>query len=390
MTDQSQPIGIDVKSAAEGNTAASSSIRTFTSYNFDRNMLTPASPFRFMAPGVTKSVRTGIRSSDLVTIWGIGPNGDKQQIGTGIIDETDTNVTSSSIEYNLTGRDTLGQMVDNSAIDANNKIINIENVSIIAILDALIANTRIPKGRKQQGVPNGKMLFQTNTSETKISALQRYLEFSNCLVWTTPQGQVVIGKPNFHQPAMGSLYNLQSDPSKNNVIECRVRRNTNTAIRQIVTQLQSLNQVDAGVYTVRNQDRDVKKVAKSLGGRSVYRLFNYGQGNDTINQITQVGNSSGSPSQIGQALSLREIARENMKVLEVEAVVRGHFNENGLVYNIDQIYNVQIEADDVSEDMYVHSCSYEMTMDHGMLTRLRLCRLGAICADAAAIARSNG
>lgn len=387
--DQSAPIELDFKSAQKGATQNSSSVRTFTSYNFERNILTPASAFRFTAPGVEKALRTAIRSADLVTLWIVDQGGKKQQIGTGIVDETDTHVLPGNVEYLITGRDTLAQLVDNSAIDANNKIVNTENVRIDTLLATLIKGTRIPPAYVIQQVPNGALLFQTNPGETKINALQRYLEFMNCLVWTNPSGQIVLGKPNFTQNLSGKLILSSSNPDSNNVIDGRCRRGPNMAIRQIVTQLQTLGQVDANSYTVNNNDKDMLKISGSKGGRSVYRSFNYGQGNDTINQLTQVGNQSGNPQNIGAHLSLREIARENMKIIDVEMVVRGHINESGLSYNVDQIYNVQMDDDDVSEDMYVYSCAWELTIDHGMITRLKLCRLHTICAGGDALQRQK-
>lgn len=383
--DKQAPIELDFQSVQRPGTV--SSIRTFTSYNFDRNILVPASPFRFSAPGIDKSARTAIRSCDLVTLWCVDPTGQKQQIGTGIIDETDTHIVPTAVDYILTGRDTMAQLVDNDAVDKDNRIINTTNANIETILATLIKNTRIPQGYKLQQVPNGQLLFQTSPGETKINALQRYLEFTNCLVWSNPQGQVILGKPNFTQKKQGDIVISSSDPKGNNVLEARVRRNLNQAIRSIITQLQTLDQVDANAFTIGNNDTDMRRVAGAGGGRSVYRRFSYGQGNDAINQIQQVGNQSGNPQAIGAQLSAREIARDNMKILDVEVVARGHINDAGIAYNVDQIYGTHIDDDDVSEDLYVYSCSWEMTMEHGMLTRMRLCRLGTICAYADALQR---
>ena len=389
QADNQLPLEIDTQSAQSGTLGQISSVRTFTSYNFDRNILVPASAFRFTAPGVDQALRMSIRSCDTMTIWAVAPDGTKQPIGTGIIDETDTHITPNSVEYLLTGRDMLGQLVDNSAIDASNKIIVIENASVKTILTSLIAGTRIPPGFFLQQTPNGKFLFQTNPGETKINALQRYMEFTNCVVWTNPQGQIILGKPDFTQNSSGTLKISSTDPSSNNCLEGRVRRNVNHAIRQIVTQLQALNLVNPSPYTMKNNDPDMQAVASAQGGRSVYRTFTYGDGNDAVNQLKFVGTQGGSPGAIGSQLSARELARENMAIIDVEIAVRGHMNENGFAYNIDQIYNVQIEDEDLDEDMYVYACGYDLTVEHGMLTHLRLCRLGTICAYADALRRQS-
>lgn len=381
------PIVIDSKPANNTSGVFTNSINTFNSYSFDRNILTPASAFRFTAPGIEKTVRMAIRSGDMVALYAVDDNNKKWPLATGIVDETDTHIVPNSLEYVLTGRDTLGQLVDNASVDIANKIINTENVTLQTFLQTLIANTRIPQGfvPSPGGLPNGKLLINTNIGETKINALQRYLDFMNCLIWSNAQGQAIIGKPNFAQDTSGHLVMDFSDSRKNNLLECRVRRNTNQAIRQISTRLQTQAQVDAGQFTTNNQDDDMKKVVAYKVGRSVSNIFSYGQGSDAANQIVAVGNQSGSPQVLGAAYSRREIARENVKVLDVEVVVEGHFNEAGTPYNIDQIYDVQIEDEDVNEEMYVYSCNYELTLEHASLTRMRLCRRGNTLVDGAAI-----
>lgn len=378
-TDQSIfPINLDFKSASGSPTYTT--INTFTSYSFERSVLVPASAFRFTAPGIDKATRKSIRSGDMVSLYVKGLSGVSQQLSTGFIDETDTHGTAHSLDYGLPGRDTVGQLVDNTAVDADNRVINVKDVTLDAIAKLLIANTRMPQEIINNGVPNGTLLFQTRGGETKINALERYLQFTNCLIWAAPDGRLVIGKPNMFQPPMGSLINKSSDPTTNNVLEFRVKRNVNQAIRQMVTQIQNLDQVDAGAFTKMNSDPDVSALASAKVGRSVYSVFSYGQGTDAANQIVQVGNSSGNPKVLGEAYTLREIAKENMKVLDVEVVVRGHINENGFAYNTDQVYSVNIEADDVAEDMYVYACSFDLTLDHGATTKLHLCRLGTIVA----------
>ncbi len=386
MALSTSPIIMDCKPANNAAGSLTNSITTFNSYSFDRSILTPASAFRFTAPGVDLAARQAIRSGDMVALYIVNSNNQKFPLATGFIDQTDTHVVPQNVEYVLTGRDTLGQLVDNAVVDASNKIINTKNITLMNFLNQLVANTRIPVGLINQQVPNGQLLINTSPGETKINALQRYLGFMNCLVWTNASGQIIVGKPNFSQGISGSLMlNSTANPLANNCLEARIRRDTNTAIRQIVTQLQSLDQVDAGTFTVLNNDVDVKKVAPYKVGRSVYERFSYGSGNDAVNQVQQVGNQTGSPQAIGAALSRREIARDNVKVLDVEIVVREHFNENGQPYNIDQIYDVQLADDTVNEPMYVYACSYELTVEHGALTRLRLCRVGTSLVDGAGI-----
>ncbi len=302
-------------------------------------------------------------------------------MATGFVDETDTHVHPSGVDYSLTGRDTLAEFVDKSAVDAQNVLIWVKDITLVKIVAELVKNTRLSRTRiDNRGAPSAHLLMQTNVGESKMNALQRYSEYCNSLIWSLPDGSIAVGKPNMSQTAAGALILNSTDPSQNNLLDARVRRNVNQAIRQIAVQLTNMQSVAAGNITLQNRDPDMRAVAASLAGRSVYELYSLGNGMDAANQLTVVGQGGGLGS-IGNAYALRKIAQENMKILDVEACVEGHVNEAGLPYNTDQVYAVIIEDEDVAEPMYVYSCSYELTLEHGKMTRMRLCRLGTIVAD---------
>ena len=402
MSDKSAPISIICKSATYSTIATATlnsspnnpqnfakgvanltqngaSIKTFDSYSFERNLLNPGAPFRLTAPGIDKALRLSVRSGDTIQLFITNRMGTQIPIGTGFVDETDCHITPNRMEYVITGRDTLGQLIDNAAVDKNNKIINIANLTLSQIFTTLIANTRIPQQPIFQQADSGNMLFQTSVGETKMNALQRYMEYSNALVWTLPHGQVVIGKPNFVQQASGVI---TIDQNATNVLDCRVRRNINNAIRIIVNQMQNGDQIDPSSYTVMNGDADVQKGIPSGVGRSVYRMFSFSEGFNSVNFFTQVANIPTPVNTLGAAYSYREIARENVQVLDVEVTFQGHLNSNGVVYDIDQVYTCNIPDENVSEDLYCYAVTHELTLDHGMITKLKLCKLGTIVASA--------
>lgn len=385
---QESPISIDTISATGFGQHA---IKTFTSYSFERNIMTPSSGFRFSAPGVEKADRTAIRSSDVVNLYITNPFGFRIQVAAGFIDETDTHITAKSVDYLLSGRDFVGKLVDDDAVDKSNTIIYAASMPLLSALKQLMDHTRIKNVPVvNAGAPSGNLLIQTNVGETKMSAFSRYLDYCNCLIWTQPNGSIVVGKPNMHQRPSGKLILKESDPSQNNCLEARVKRNTNQAIRQIATQLQNSQAADPAPITMSNQDKDVRKVAASGAGKSIYRVYSLGNGMDSVNILNQVNkNQNNAVVGIGQQYTLRQIAQENVKVLDVECVVEGHTNENGLLYNIDQIYDVTIEDDDVDEPLYVYAVSYELTLEQGLITKMRLCRKGTIVADISQFKKSS-
>lgn len=368
-------------------------LRTFDSYSFQRSVLTPAAPFRFTAPGVDAKTRMAIRSGDTVELLALNKKGDTKQIAVGYVDETDTHVSATRVEYVITGRDTLGQLVDNASVDIKNKVTYFKATTLDDLLVQIIKNTRIPQKIIKQSVPSGSLLFVSSPTETKMNSLQRYLEITNCLVWTKPNGQVVIGKPNFAQLNQGiltcgqpSLFLVGTNPNLgvSNVVDVRVRRNINTAIRTIIVQLQTAATVDGLFHEKTNSIKDIRDFSGSNVGRSIFEIFTYSKGNDATNQLTQVGTPgvNSSSGTIGEAKALREIARSNVQVLDVEITVQGHFNENGEVYDVDQMYIVNVPDEDIEDPMYVYEVTHELTLDHGMITKLRLCRPGTIVADA--------
>lgn len=355
-------------------------VGTFTSYEFDMNMLVPASAFRFTANGVSKEDRLAIRSGDTSMLYARNVEGREFRLATGFIDETEFHLTAKNKDYLLTGRDTLGQLIDNSAIDASNNIIHLAQASVASVANVLLQNTRMPKEVVQRNAPSGPLLFQTNPGETKINALQRYLEYTNCLVWALPDGRMAIGKPNMSQSSADTLAIRESDPRFNNVLEIRVKRAPALAIRTIAVQVQELGVTDPGQVTVANSDADVALLAKRGVGRSVYRLFSQGNGTDAVNQLNQVGGGGGLQS-IGKGYALREIARDNIKTLEVTAVLRGHIDNAGNPYAYEKMYDVIVEDEDLQERMYCYACKYSYTKEQGPTTTLRLCRTNALVAD---------
>lgn len=372
------PIAIDTTSA-QGKPGGS--LKLFDSYHFERNIMVPAAAFRFTAPGADKAERMAIRSADMVELYTLMPTGQKVKMATGILDETDTHIHAKGVDYVLTGRDMLAELVDKDAVDAQNRIIYVASITLTKAVELFLSNTRLARARvDNRGAPSGQLLLQTNVGESKISALQRYAEYCNCLIWSLPDGTVAVGKPNMHQAPAGALISRYSDPSQNNVLDARVRRNTNQAIRQLAVQLQNLQSVSPAPITLQNRDRDVLAVAQAFAGCSRYRVYTLGNGMDAVNTLTAVGQGGGIGS-IGNAYALRQLAMENVKVLDVEAVVEGHVNENGIPYNTDQVYSVEIEDEDVKEPLYVYNCTYELTKETGKLTRMRLCRPGCIVAD---------
>jgi prophage tail gpP-like protein len=378
MINLTRPIELKIRPAEGGEEAE---ISIFTSYSFDKNIMVPASAFRFTAEGVDHDLKMSIRSGSTVSLYARNDKGVGIKMATGFIDETDSHITPSSVGYVITGRDTISQLVDNSAIDKSNAMIfgGSDKYTIDQIAEKMMENTRMSPRVIARNVPNSRMLLQTNSGETKISVLQRYLEITNCLAWADPDGVMIVGKPNMSQEPIGRLWVAKSESGRalNNLLEARVKRAPAMAIRQISYQLQDLASVGIVSQTIANRDEDVRAIATSLAGRSVYRSYSIGNGTEAYDNLSAIGQGKGVIG-MGTALALREMAMDNIKVLDVECVIKGHINDSGNPYDIDQVYEVIIDDEDLAKSMYVYAVRYDLTKERGPITTLRLCNIGAL------------
>jgi prophage tail gpP-like protein len=197
-----------------------------------------------------------------------------------------------------------------------------------------------------------------------------------------PDGTLIIGKPNMAQKARGRIF-LHKEKRQSNVLSMRVTR-ASTAIPNLIVPIW------AGQETT--VDRVAPEQALMNGAAGPARLYKLGhrvpksvvvstptatdpQGLSQINAIQAAGGN------LLQAAAKRELARRNVGEIVVEAVVPGHYDENGLPYVPDTVYHVEYDRGSVDESMYLYQVDYSLEESGGQRTNLFFCRLGAIVAD---------
>lgn len=351
----------------------------FLGYQFSSNILTPVDSFSFTfaAPDDSKPFNASVKEGDIVTLFA-----NDEPLATGLIDSTEVETDESGGEkVTVVGRDLMGQLEDHSAISIQNKPIYVKNASISDMVKALISQTKI-QGYETQDEPSGSFLFSTEPMESKLSALQRYLEPLNCLAWMTPEGKLKVGKPDMSGQSKGIL-RLSKEQKDSNVLSMRVVRSS-TQIPTLVLPIW------AGMEFVQD------KVAADA-------LYNKAEGPSRLHKAGQilprtivVSNPDGKDSQglpalnallaaggnhLFEAYAKRELARANQKELIVTAVMAGHYNEKGEPFSVDTLYKIEYDRGDVNEEMYLFGVEYQLSEDSGQKTILSFCRVGTIVAD---------
>lgn len=382
------PVGLIVKPLDGGKEI---NLTRFLSYNFTSSILIPVDTFNFsyVAPDSPKATIEYIKDGDIVVL-----TANNQPLATGIIDNSDIEVDNEFGEKGeLGGRDLLSQLEDNDAISLDSTPIYASGLSIEAAVNKLLTNTRI-RGVRLRGAPSGsKWLLATEPGESKLAALQRFLEPLNCLAWMDPDGYVVIGKPNMAQDPIGRLI-LSKSKRKSNVLSMKAARSS-TRIPGAIVPVWSA-QEDALNFVSKSQ-------ALLNGAPGPSRLYKLGhrviktvvvstpQGADpqSLSQINgiAVANYSGNTGGGGPILNAyakREMARANQQELIVQCVVPGHYNNLGEPFKVDTVYAIEFDRANVFENMYLFQVDYSLSLDKGQVTSLFFCKLGTIVSDVVA------
>lgn len=350
----------------------------FLSYNFTSSILIPVDTFNFnfVAPD-GPALPSVIKEGDIVVL-----SANNIQLATGLIDQTEVETDGDFGEKGaISGRDLMAQLEDQDAISLDSKPLFANALSVQNGVRALLGDTRINRV-ELRGAPNSNYLLATEPGESKLAALQRFLEPLNCISWMGPQGQIIVGKPNFSQKARGHLY-LSKTRRQSNVLHMKVTR-ASTQIANVIVPVWS------GQEIVTDRVPPQQRLYNAAKGPA--RLFKLGHRlpktvvvsapNATDPQgLAGVNSLKAGGSNILQAYAKREIARQNQKELLVQAVVPGHFNDLGEPFVTDTVYRVEYDRGMVDENMYLYQVDYTLDESGGQKTNLYFCRLGTIVSD---------
>lgn len=350
----------------------------FLSYSFSASVLIPvdAFSFSFTMPNLKGPIDHYVREGDITEVTAGGT-----VIGTGVIDvvEIETTMDGGDVVH-IHGRNLLGQLEDQSTVNALDSPLWANKTSVESAVGALIQNTRI-KGLIKQGTPSGSFLFSTEPGESKLSALQRFVEPINCIIWGDANGYLIVGRPNMGQSPVGVL-TCDRDGRTSNVLSMKAIRSS-TQIPNVFIPVWSGQEIAttrvAPSQRVLNPAEGPKRLR--LANHNVQRciVVSTPSGSDPqslsdVNAITVGG------SNILQSYALREIARANIQELVVQANVKSHFNDDMVPLLPDQVYSVNYSRAGVQEKLYIYEVEYTMDPRTGPRTSINMCRLGRIVA----------
>ncbi len=352
----------------------------FLTYEFNSSILVPVDSFQFtfVAPDDERAIPQIMQEGDIIQL-----RANDEILSTGIVDSIPTGTTDQDGEIvEIFGRDLMGQLEDNDAVNLDSSPIYASSIPIEEVARRLFENTRINPEIINQGVSSKAYLFATEPSETKLQALQRFLEPLNCLAWMNPSGRMIVGKPDMSQAISGKIFNIKSQRTSNTVDIKVIRQPTkipNIVIPIWAGQETVQNRVakESAVMNARNNPTRLRK----FGHRVIKTVVVSTPEGDTAQDLAEINRLQAAGQNLLQAYAKRDLARANINEQIVQAVMPGHFNEFGLPYRIDTTYRIQYEKGGVDEVMYLYECKYTMSEQQGPRTLLSFCPLGSIVAD---------
>ena len=367
----------------------------FMSYEFKSSLLIPVDSFMFdfFNPDSTEPFTDRVFEGDHITLYA-----NNQHIATGIVDTIEIETEADGGEkVRITGRDLMCQLEDQDCVNLLQKQVPTKKTTIDNVISELTKNTRMLSKPLLRGCPaTTPYLFSTSPGETKLSALQRFLEPLNVIAWMSPGGQMIVGKPGFLNPQPKGRFFCSKTQRTSNLMSIRVIKSAATIPNILVSILSCQDRAqDKFPSQVDNNAAKGPSRLRKLGHYLPKTLITSNpdggspQDQSVLNNIdeirrasVQLGRSTDySFSNVLKAYSKREIARVNQQEIIVQVTVAGHYNEDGEPFQTDTIYTIDYERASLHEDMLLFQCDFKLDETGGQITNLYFCRKGTIVPD---------
>jgi prophage tail gpP-like protein len=281
----------------------------------------------------------------------------------------------------------MGQLTDQHCVTIDCKPIWGNDLDIEAVCNELIETTRI-KGVVTQDAPSKPFLFATEPGESRLNALLRYLDPINCLSWMSPDGYLTVGRPNFSGPESGTLI-CNKEKRRSNVTHMSASRSA-TQVPSVIAGLYADSQKELvglpkeQVFT--NSNSRVQELKKR--GHQIFRAITSsvpsGATPEDFRSLAEL-QVAGTPKTMLEYMAAREFARANANVLQVKAVVPGHFNDDGKPYMPDTLYAIDFDRGGVNEVMYCYGVEWSLSPTQGQTSVLSFCPVNTLVAGAKAL-----
>jgi prophage tail gpP-like protein len=374
------PVSLEIKPLGTGRQILS--FDKFLSYTFTSSLLVPVDQFSFTlsAPDDPYPFSAYCSEGDIAMLWA-----DQTLVATGIIDQIEIEVNGESGESaSVHGRDLLGQLEDNSAVSYDAKPIWGQSMTLEGAGGRLIEGTRIQKVVLLDA-PQIATLFATEPGESRLSALLRLMEPLNVIAWASPNGDLVIGRPQFHLGSRGTLV-CSREKRTSNVLSMRSTASATSIPNRLAVLWSDVQSTQIGLPA--NQIFDNKangptrlRQAGHLVLKTLMTSLPSGKDAQSLQSSAVFQAADAAGETVLQSMAKRELARANFNELIVQAVVPGHWNDKGEAYMPNTVYSIDFDRAGIQEEMFCFAVDWALTPERGQYSVLSFCRLNTIVSD---------
>jgi prophage tail gpP-like protein len=358
-------------------------IDKFVDYRFSSNIIVPVDSFSFTfaAPDDPKTVMDYMAEGDIVSI-----TADGVAISMGIIDSIDIDVDAETGErVTINGRDLMGQLADQCCVKPDCTPIYGKGMTLEQVGLALIESTRIAEVATADAPKYAGDIFATEPGETRLNALLRYLEPVNCLAWMDPNGTLFLGRPTMSGGPVGNII-CNKKNRESNVLKISATFAA-TQAASVIAGLWSSVQANVSVLPKQqifeNPNARVQALKKRghQSFKSIVSSIPSGATAEDFRSLAELQNAASNKKTVLEYMAQREFARENVNVLQVKAVMPGHFREDGKPYMPDEIYSIDFDRAKINDLLYCYGVEWSLSPAHGQQSVLSFCPLNSIVAN---------
>lgn len=337
------------------------------SYEVEADLLTPADAFHFTAPNIDASLAGKVKPEDAAQL-----SVDGVAVMVGNVDDVIYDAGDEGATVDISGRDRGRFLQDCSA-----RPCSLKGQTLETLADQLASSWVSTWFTNQVGagtLPRAKK-FKVDPGETVLECLNRFAALAKVIIWLDEQGRGVIGRPNYTQRPLFSLYRyLPGSPNswRTNVKRGRVTETSRDSFSHQVCLSAISNSGGGGLFGGGRGGG----LFGGTRGKSGSKLK--GSALDTTVTTYKPRVFSGNATNVNQARILAEEEVEKAKFGAWKGVytVPGHYNNDEL-WRIDTMCTLVDEYAGISgESFYVMRRRFTCDEAGGINTEVELRRAG--------------
>ncbi|QMT40004.1 phage baseplate assembly protein [Neisseria shayeganii] len=281
----------------------------WTDYDIDSDLLTPADDFAVTLGRPVDAKPDAVQPGDKVQVR-VGSD----TVLSGRIDRVETRTEKGGKTLTITGRDEAAVLLDCSC-----PIFDAQDMDLPQIIDKIVKPLGLTQIRIDAARTQRTHKVQIEPGSRAWDALVQYAEANGLWPWVEPDGTLVVGGPDYTAPPVADLI-LRLDGRGNNIEQLEVERDLSPRYSEVTV----LGQSHSGRHNIR-------ATAKDEGFK--------------LHRPLIVVEADVDDKAEAERKAKKRLADGRLEALTITATVKGHRNDDGVLWQPGQRIRVMSEPD---------------------------------------------